>query len=350
MKVKRRIMLVLLFVVVAIIGIVLVGAWSMFGTQLRAASTVQKLDDGLYTMTYKGDYGFDQFIAQGGAATDEKMAEYIISFLSHGFYRTEGNVKQGDFSCSSLSASGNDGGQIFGRNYDWESCSAMIVHTIPENGYESISTVCLDFLGFGKDWKPEGMTNQFMSLAAVYLPLDGMNEKGLCVADLMAGDTEVTHQNTDKPDLTTVSAIRLLLDRAANVDEAIALLMQYDMNSSIGSAHHFAICDAEGKSVVVEWIDDQMYVTETSAVTNHYLTEGEKYGVGNQESHARLGRLLEMREENGNQFSMDAMKETMAEVSYEGSTQWSIVYDQKELMLNFYWQRNYNGYVFEIGQ
>ncbi len=302
-------------------------------------------------MTYEGGYGFDRFIAQGGAATDEKMAEFITNFLSQGFYSTDGNLEQGDFSCSSLSVTGENEGQIFGRNYDWENCSAMIVHTIPENGYESISTVCLDFLGFGDDWKPEGFANQYMSLAAVYLPLDGMNEKGLCVADLMAGDTEATHQNTNKPDLTTVSAIRLLLDRAATVEEAITLLEEYDMNSSIESAHHLAICDAKGNSVVVEWIDNQMYVTETAAVTNHYLTEGKKYGVGNQESHSRLERLLKMSEVEENPFSLDTMKDAMKEVSYPEITQWSIVYDQKELSLIFYWQRNFdNGIVYEIGQ
>ena len=52
---------------------------------------------------------------------------------------------------------------------------------------------------------------------------------------------EETHQQTEKPDLTTTTAIRLLLDQAANVDEAVALLGQYDMNSSIGSSHIFPL-------------------------------------------------------------------------------------------------------------
>ena len=71
----------------------------------------------------------------------------------------------------------------------------------------------------------------------------------------MAGDDEETHQRSDKPDLTTTTAIRLLLDRAADVDEAVALLGQYDMNSSIGSAHHLSIADASGRSVVVEYVN-----------------------------------------------------------------------------------------------
>ncbi len=339
---KGRIGKMILLSFVIILAVLLLGAWSMFGTQVTAARTVTKLDDGLYTMTYRGDYGFDQFLAQGGADSDAKMAEYIISFLSHGFYTPKGSETPKDFACSSLSASSPEGSRVFGRNYDWENCSAMIVHTVPKNGYASISTVCLDFLGFGQGWKPEGMPNQFMALAAVYLPLDGMNEKGLCVADLMAGDAESTHQDTGKPDLTTVSAIRLILDQAATVEEAVALLSQYDMHSSIGSAHHFAISDAAGNSVVAEWVDGELHVTDTPAVTNHYLTPGSKFGIGNEESHNRYSRLMELHTASQGILSADAMKEAMKAVSYEDRTQWSIVYDQEALTLDFFWQRNFD--------
>lgn len=53
----------------------------------------------------------------------------------------------------------------------------MLVHTIPKNGYESISTCNL---GFGEDWKPDGsIGDKFIALASVYAILDGKNEKGL---------------------------------------------------------------------------------------------------------------------------------------------------------------------------
>lgn len=57
----------------------------------------------------------------------------------------------------------------------------------------------------------------------------------------------------------------------ATVDEAVELLGQYDMNFSLDSAHHFSIADATGRSAVVEWMGDVMYVSETNVVTNHYL-------------------------------------------------------------------------------
>lgn len=42
---------------------------------------------------------------------------------------------------------------------------------------------------------------------------------------------------------------------------------------------HFPLSDASGRSVVVEYVNNEMKVTETQAVTNFYLTEGEKYGI-----------------------------------------------------------------------
>ena len=64
-------------------------------------------------------------------------------------------------------------------------------------------------------WLPEGMQNQFMALATLFFALDGINEKGLAVADLMAGDNAETHQDSGKPALTTTSAICYLLKNAA---------------------------------------------------------------------------------------------------------------------------------------
>ena len=78
------------------------------------------------------------------------------------------------------------------------------------------------------------------------------------------------------------------------VDEAIELLKQYDMNSSIGAAHHFAIADKSGKSVVVEYVNGEMLVAETNIVTNHYLADSPKKGVGDEESHLRFDRVSEI--------------------------------------------------------
>lgn len=358
MKAHKRLKIVLLITLVVLV-VLAAGVWSMFGTELTAASTIQKLDEGLWSMEYKGDYGFDAFLAQGGAASDAEMAQYITYFLSHGFWKPDGSDVEGGFGCSTLAVESPEGTSLFGRNFDWDDCKAMIVHTVPQNGYESISTTCLDFLGFGEDWVPDGgMGDKFMALAAVYVPLDGMNEKGLCVADLMVNDGEVIHQDTDRPDLTITSALRLLLDRAATVDEALELLGQYDMNFSIGAAHHFSIADAAGKSVVVEYIEGEMIVTETDVVTNHYLAGDaglapEEAPDSQRQSHIRYETLSGLYLNADGVMTADETRSALAAAAQSNFsnaddgelTRWSLVYDQQTLTAFFYdmenWERPY---------
>lgn len=86
----------------------------------------------------------------------------------------------------------------------------------------------------------------------------------------------VIDQNTEKPDITTTTAIRMLLDRAADAEEALDLLEQYDLHGSKGMMVHFALSDTKGRSVSVEYVDQQMVVTDTPVVTNFYLAQGEK--------------------------------------------------------------------------
>lgn len=101
---------IVLLAVAAVLVVVLVGAWSMFGTQLTAANTIEKLEDGLWSMEYKGDYGFDGFLDQGGAASDAAMGDYIASFLSRGFWKPDTSTAGGNFGCSALMTEGPEGG------------------------------------------------------------------------------------------------------------------------------------------------------------------------------------------------------------------------------------------------
>ncbi|MGM9626193.1 MAG: C45 family autoproteolytic acyltransferase/hydrolase, partial [Eubacteriales bacterium] len=350
MKNRKRIWIALpvMIGILTVIVLAVCGCgWKLFGSFIKAANSIEKLEDGLYTMEYDGDYGFDDFLAQGGAAGDSALADYLITYLSHGFYKIKSDVHTGEFGCSTICSADKNGIVLFGRNFDWEECQTMIVHTKPKNGYESVSTSCLDFLGFSEDYVPDGsMIERIQTLAAIYVPMDGMNEKGLVVADLMAGDDEETHQQTDKVDLTTTTAIRLLLDKAADVDEAIALLQQYDMNSSIGTAHHLSLADAGGRSVVVEYVDGEMLVTDTKVVTNHYLAECEKQGVGSEQSHIRFNTLSAY---SGPADEVDVrdMLESVAQKNYPQSddhcekTMWSIVYCPEGRCADFYFAENY---------
>ena len=56
----------------------------VFGEKIKAANSIKELETGLYFMEYEGDYGFDKFLANGGAKNQKDIANYMVFFLSGG--------------------------------------------------------------------------------------------------------------------------------------------------------------------------------------------------------------------------------------------------------------------------
>jgi len=347
MKKEFRIMWAILAVILLLLLVLL---W-LFWRPIRAAVSVRKLEDGLYAMEYKGDYALDQFLAQGGADSDLAVADFVVQDAFHGIIDL--NLQGHPFGCSTLAVESQDGHILFGRNFDWGTCTTYIVTTRPADGYASVSTVNMDFLTMGLSLSDSPLT-RFLSVAAPYAPMDGMNEKGLCVAVLMIEDRPGFQQDEGRPDLTTTTAVRVLLDKAANVDEALELLEQYDLHASAGMMVHFALADAAGRSVVVEYINNEMSVIETPVVTNFYLTPGEKQGIGTEESKLRY-EILEQLLSEQQTMELDDVRDALDRVSKHNfnsvyaSTEWSIVYDQTDGEIRYYHRENYDKcYPFEL--
>jgi len=344
---KKTILLIFLAVLVSLLLFLIVFFWPV----IRSAASVERLEAGLYTMEYHGDYDLDAFLEQGGAASDMAAADFVIDRLFHGLIDL--NLQNASYGCSTLSVSGTEGEQFFGRNFDWGTCTTLIVQTQPSNGYASISTVNMDFLDLGLSLSESGFV-RLMSAAAPYAPMDGMNEKGLCVAVLMIEDRPGFDQDTGKPDLTTTTAVRLLLDKAADVDEALTLLEQYDLHASAGMMVHFAIADASGRSVAVEYVENEMSVIETPIVTNFYLTPGEKYGIGTEESKLRY-EILTRTLANSPVQTAEQVRDALDSVSKHNfdsvfaSTEWSIVFDQRNHLAWYYHRENFEqSYTFLV--
>lgn len=310
-------------------------------------SEIRELENGLSMVRYEGDYGFDAFLEQGGAASDADVAEFITSLLAQ-----EVHMEGTPFGCSTLSVKSSEGGYLFGRNFDWNTCNALIVSARPENGYASVSTVNMDFIRAG-GLDLSGLPDQMQAFVSLYAPLDGMNEKGLAVSVNMIQDSAAINQDMGKTDLTTTTTIRLLLDKAADVDEALELLRQYDFHSSMGMMVHLALADADGRSVAVEYVDDEMTVTETSVVTNFYLTPGEKQGIGTAQSHTRYEILAGILEEYS-EMTETEVRDALDSVSKDNfgefeSTEWSIVMNQATKELIYYHRENYEtAYVVSV--
>ena len=311
---------------------------------------ITRLEDSLSVIRYEGDYGFNDFLFQGGAASDEDVVKYVSGQLTSDIPELIFGGKS--FGCSTLSVKNSGKGYLFGRNFDWNSCDALIISSRPGKGYASVSTVNTDFIKAG-GVNISKLPDAAQAVIGLYAPLDGMNERGLAVSVNMIEDSDTIEQNTEKPDLTTTTAIRLLLDKAADVDEALELLGQYDLHASMGMMVHFALADAEGRSVAVEYVDNKMTVTETPAVTNFYLTEGKKHGVGTSQSHTRYDLLMEAvsKKEKMTEAEVRDALDSVSKDNFDEfeSTEWSIVMNQDTKELTYFHRENYkNGYTISV--
>ena len=315
--------------------------------RVTPTSEITELETGLSMVRYEGEYGFDTFLEQGGAGSDADVAAYITSLLAQ-----EIHMEGTPFGCSTLSVENEAGGYQFGRNFDWNACHGLIVSARPENGFSSVSTVNMDFIRAG-GVEVSQLPDQMQALVSLYAPLDGMNEKGLAVSVNMIQDSADINQDTARPDITTTTAIRLLLDKAADVEEALKLLQQYDFHSSMGMMVHLALADAEGRSVAVEYVDNEMIVTETPVVTNFYLAPGEKQGIGTTQSHTRYEILTQTLEGQGEMTEVE-MRDALNSVSKDNfgefeSTEWSIVMNQETKELVYYHREDYKtAYVLSV--
>lgn len=65
--------------------------------------------------------------------------------------------------------------------------------------------------------------------------------------------TVATDQQTDKPDITSTTMMRAMLDYCATVEEAVAFVQQYDMHDSAQTSFHYMVADATGASAILEW-------------------------------------------------------------------------------------------------
>ncbi|MCQ2477123.1 MAG: linear amide C-N hydrolase, partial [Clostridia bacterium] len=179
-------------------------------TVIKPGETLKMLEKDFYVSSYSGDYGFDELLERGGVKSDSELTDFLIEYVVTG--QLDLMLQYMGSGCSTLAASDKNGNEYFGRNYDWNYCEGIIMLSEPKNGYRSVSTVDGNYVT-NPNFEIEG---DIKRLCALYCPLDGMNEKGVCICVNMISDNNAVDQNTEKPDITTTTAIRLVLDKAAS--------------------------------------------------------------------------------------------------------------------------------------
>ncbi len=314
--------LIIFAVVIAITVIIL---FVTLSGKLRTMSTVTKVSDGLYKMTCHYNYKSDKFI-NADISTIDEFIEWVIN--EH-FFGLPIEFDTGNFGCSAFTAATPGGHRLFGRNFDYEETDVLVFYTDPENGYASYGVTDLKFFDIGAKQSLDGNSAaaKALMLAAPYVTMDGINEAGVGVGILQL-DIDELHQDNGKPDLMIFTAIRGILDKCASVDEAIELLSQYDIHSFLSRSYHLFITDKTGKSVIVEWTDEETFIVEDTACTNDVMSENQFYDPD--WKCKRYDTIKSRLSEKNNILTEEEAMTVTSEVSMDKtsfSTEWSCVYN-----------------------
>lgn len=349
---------------VAVILAVIVVAVCVWQGEIRTIANIRPVSDDdpyLYMADYKASYDLDK-VLEAGIDGNKKLVEFVIGQLSRGLFKPDLSDQQvgNGFACTSFQVKNREGeGFLFGRNYDFFKNPSLVLRTDPKNGYASISTCDLSHLGYTLDKLPVGIASKALCLAAVYAPMDGMNEKGLCIS-IMALPKQAAWQDTGKPVAGTSILMRLILDRCATVDEALELVEGLDVrhDQTVGGGYHYLVADAQGNCAAIEFdlfdgwktmithkSDDSYYMLMTNHLIapKYYTTEPDPVlGNPNSRSWWRYAVADEFLARNNGILGPDDAQQCLSDVHWKElvwadgtveSTQWSNVYDQTTLSL-----------------
>jgi hypothetical protein len=267
---------------------------------------VEQVDDyPFYVMHYVGNYDVSPFAAEINLAPD--------------------------FGCSLFAALAENGEKLYGRNFDWQYSPSVLVYTDPPDGYASVGMVNLFFLRI--DEKAAGVLDRIPVVArtgllsAPSMTMDGMNEYGLTIGMALVTDGMIGDPTYDPalPTLGPLGIIRQMLDHARDVDEAVNIFKQYNIDFVGAIPIHYLLADPSGKAVLLEFHQHQLYELENPnpwhMATNHLRCIATGDG-GCWRYNTLLMRMIKTR----GQFDPTSAMQLLEDVKVPG-TEWSVVYE-----------------------
>lgn len=260
-----RVLCIILAVIIFAAGCIVVAFAWVWSDEISTVSSFTKLrerndaneEGSVYSMNVKGGFYFDKFLEQGGASDDGELINFITDNITRGLIKIE--IKKTDIGCSSFMAKAENGDILFARNYDFDKTNVCLTMTDPGEGrYKSFSTVDLNYVGMDTEKDVDGLMNKITCLASPYAPLDGINEMGVSCGIYMsyqgANTVETNQQDAAKANITSTTMLRMVLDYAKDVDEAVSLIKDYNLHDSANTSFHYMIADASGRSAILEWV------------------------------------------------------------------------------------------------
>ena len=289
----------------------------------KTLASLQKVDDfPLYVMHFYGDYDFPLSI-------NYRIPNKKISIQ---------NLEK--WACTCFAGLNPTSTPILGRNFDWYNHPALLLFTDPPDKYASVSMVDISYLGYSMEDLPH--SNPARLLQAPYLPFDGLNECGLAIG-MMAVPYAQASSDPGKKTIGSLTAIRIMLDYAKNIDQAIELLQQYNISFADGPPVHYIVSDSSRNSVVIEFLNGEMQILNCEnswqVATNFILT-----GMSEQDAVLtcwRYARVSDILEANSGEINLEEAMSLLSDVS-QSNTIWSVVYDMKLFNIKVVMGKKYN--------
>ena len=300
--------------------------------------SLEKVDDHpLYTMHYYAEY---ETIPLAG--TTDLIPKREPADLS---------LVQLPWACSLFAALADPENRLYGRNFDWEFSPAVLLFTHPADGYASVSMVDIAYLGFSStslaNLQETELKDRLALLNAPAIPFDGMNEAGLAIGMAAVPSGNIKPDPT-KPTVGSLGIIRVILDQAATVKDAIPLFESYNIDFEGGPPIHYLIADASGEAALIEFYQGDMHVLKNQnpwyQATN-FLASSVFSPDGQCWRYDKISQTLA--DVSGNLSVLDAI-DLLSDVS-QGMTQWSLVYGMSTGQIQIVMAQNYKDiHVFDL--
>ena len=330
----------------------------------------------IYEMTYSADYKLEDALNFEITSTN-RLLTFVLTRLMDNVTASKSLRLSFDAGCSAFACPDKkSGNQLMGRNFDFTHkdpdtgerimIPVIAVHTAPKGGKKSVSFVDGQFLYYKSGFYTDGESDLSMLMALPYVPLDGINEDGFAICVLKLDGQYTWQQEEGKKKIFTTVAMRMLLDKAGTVKEAVELLKNYNMCSDkVAASYHFFMADATGDFAIVEYTNpdtnlnpDKMEVlTGTDAlryVTNFYVSPtmaDTEHGINHSEhGMLRYQILQENLQKYGYNLTAGQGMDVLSQVAQgpessalsTGFTQWSEIYNLSKKSVSMSILREFN--------
>jgi hypothetical protein len=283
--------------------------------QAATLASLTKVDDyPLYTMRYHSMVRSGDF----GRLSQSRTTEVVTTNTT--------------WACSLFAALGDAENRLFGRNFDWRYSPGLLLFTDrpAAGGYASVSMVDIAYLGFGDgavDLTTLPLAERRALLDAPGWPFDGMNEAGVAVGMATVPQAD-ERRDPGKPSIDSLRVMREILDCAGSVDEAVAILKQYNVAWEGGPPLHYLVADRAGRAALVEFYGGEIAVMPNAglwhAATNFTRSAVTGDAAGQCPRYDTLVRRLT--EAHGALDPRSALGLLQAVAQTQSATQWSVVY------------------------